>query len=545
MKEVELPDGRIAEFPDDMPNEQIAAVLRRQFAAPAKQPTSFLDSLKHAAKPEMGIFRGMRDVVDAGAQMAVRGAAAAGIAPESEVARVDQINRDAEQTYQQGRSDGPGFDALRLTGNVLATAPMTAAAPVGAGLAARTAIGAATGAGFGALQPVENPGDNFWQQKGKQAKTGAIAGGLAAPITAGLARIVSPKTSPDVKALMREGVTPTPGQVLGGAFKTTEEKLTSIPIVGDAIRMGQRRSIGEFNTAAVNRTLAPIGKALPKGAAGREAIQFADDAIGQYYDDVLARVGPVKLDAQLEQEFTKSLGNLSGTPEKAQAFVTELQKQIGERARNGVLNGESFKAIESRLGERAMHYRASLDPADKDLGSAFFEAQRAMRQWLERAAPKGVAGDVSKANQAFAAYVRVRNAAGSQGAEAGVFTPAQLSAGVRRADRSIGKGAFAKGEALMQDLSDAGKSALAQKVPDSGTPGRIMAAAMTGGGLGFMSPTALTAAGLSTLPYTSVGQRAAAGLLARRPELAEPLSKGVRAAGVPILTGGLFGLLSQ
>lgn len=37
MKEIELPDGTIAEFPDDMSNDQISAVLRRQFAGPAKQ----------------------------------------------------------------------------------------------------------------------------------------------------------------------------------------------------------------------------------------------------------------------------------------------------------------------------------------------------------------------------------------------------------------------------------------------------------------------------------------------------------------------------
>lgn len=552
MKEIELPDGRVAEFPADMPDEQIAAVLRKQFGGQAtKAPAAsapvvpFMDRLLQAAKPEMGIFRGMRDPIDAGAQMLVRGANAVGLAPDSEVARVDQINREGEQAYKAGRSDGTGFDALRLAGNVLATAPMTAAAPVGAGLAARTAIGAATGAGFGSLQPVEQPGADFWKQKIGQAKTGAIAGGVAAPITAGLARIISPRTSPDVKALMREGVTPTPGQVLGGAWKTTEDKLTSVPLVGDAIRAGQRRAVGEFDRAALTRVLEPIGKQLPKDKVGREAVRFVGDQADQFYDDALSRVGPIRLDASLSADMTRVLGKLSGTPDKAQQFVNEIQREISNRARNGVLNGRGFKDIESTLGQRAAQYRQSNIASERDLGNAFFEAQKAMREWLQRTAPAGVADDIAKANQSWASLVRVENAAGMQGAKDGIFSPAQLSAGVRRAEKSVRKRGFARGESLMQDLSDSGQAVLSQTIPDSGTPGRLMAAALTGGGLGYISPAALGAAGVASLPYTPVGQRAMAGLLASRPQLAEPVSKAVRQAGVPILTGGLFGLLSQ
>lgn len=39
-KEVELPDGSIAEFPDTMSDDQIAAVLRRQFGSPAPAPAA-------------------------------------------------------------------------------------------------------------------------------------------------------------------------------------------------------------------------------------------------------------------------------------------------------------------------------------------------------------------------------------------------------------------------------------------------------------------------------------------------------------------------
>ena len=54
-------------------------------------------------------------------------------------------------------------------------------------------------------------------------------------------------------------------------------------------------------------------------------------------------------------------------------------------------------------------------------------------------------------------------------------------------DRSKDKSKFAKGDALMQDLSESAKTALGNKVPDSGTPYRSMVAALAAsGGAGAM-----------------------------------------------------------
>ena len=45
MKEIDLPDGSIAEFPDGMSDDQIAAVLRRQFGNPEAASTVSARSL--------------------------------------------------------------------------------------------------------------------------------------------------------------------------------------------------------------------------------------------------------------------------------------------------------------------------------------------------------------------------------------------------------------------------------------------------------------------------------------------------------------------
>ena len=500
-----------------------------------------------------GLLRGVRDPIDAGAQMLVRGVEAA--IPDSwtgldqwakgEVARVEGINKDAEGQYQESRGSSAGtFDPSRLGGGLVASLPIAALAPAGGTLAARTALGAATGAGLGTLTPVHDAGDDFWSRKAKQAGTGAAFGAAAAPVAGAISRVIRPKTSPEVRSLMREGVTPTPGQVLGGAWRTTEDKLTSIPLVGDAIRAGQSRGIEQFNRAAVNRSLFSIGKTLPKGVVGREAIEFAEDALKQSYDDVLAKVGTPRVDNQMLSELANLKQIIANQPKDfAGRLERVIDNEILARTSGGRMTGEAIKAAESNLGSISRGLRGSADYDTMKLGEAVNETQRILRSWLERSAPKAVSDQLRRTNAGWADFKRVQRAAASVGND-GVFTPAQLHSAVKALDRSKDKAAFARGNAPMQDLSSAGRSVLASRVPDSGTPGRLMAAA-TAGGLGYLSPTALAGAGLASLPYAPGVQRGVAGLLASRPAFAEPLAEGVRAAGTPVITAGLLRLLNQ
>ena len=135
------------------------------------------------------------------------------------------------------------------------------AAPASAGLAARVGYGAATGAAGGALQPVTNGGNDFWSDKGKQVATGAAVGGAIAPVAGAVGRMVSPKasTNPQLAMLRDAGVNPTVGQALGGRMNALEEKLTSLPIMGDMISRARGKSLEGFNNAAINRATAPIG----------------------------------------------------------------------------------------------------------------------------------------------------------------------------------------------------------------------------------------------------------------------------------------------
>jgi hypothetical protein len=134
----------------------------------------------------------------------------------------------------------------------------------------------------------------------------------------------------------------------------------------------------------------------------------------------------------------------------------------------------------------------------------------------------------------------------------GIFTAAQLQNAVKAGDKSVGKGAFATGNALMQDLSGAGQRVLGSKYPDSGTAGRGLLALLAPGGVAAGLATApgstlgtLGGIGLGSLPYTQLGQRAAAALLTARPQLAQPLGNLVGKLGPVVIPGGTAALLSN
>lgn len=385
-----------------------------------------------------------------------------------------------------------------------------AAAP---GAQALSAAGAGT-AGGAAREGGGGPGAQF---------AASLAGGLAAPLAA--SRVIAPNTSPEVLALMKEGVTPTPGQVLGGTAKRVENAATSIPIVGDVIKAGQRRAVGDLNRAAANRALAPFGEKLPDGMQGREAVGYIKDRLGERYDELLNGI-TVAADLPFLQK-VRDVQRMAGTggmdPAAVQRLDTILKnrvlgKFIGPGAK---VTGETMKQIESDLGQMSASFRRDTSSDMRNLGDALMEVQSQLRHLVGRSNP-AIAPELRKVNEGYANYKRLERAAASLGSDEGVFSPAQLLSAVKATDRSKDKAKFARGDALMQDLADSGRTVLGNNVPDSGTPLRAMVAGGTLGVGGAVSPTVAPAT-LAALAYTPAGQRAMAALLAKRPDVIRDL----------------------
>jgi hypothetical protein len=442
--------------------------------------------------------------------------------------------------------------AGNISGSVAATLPLTMAAPIANTYRGAAGIGALTGAASGAATPVEG-GNDFWGDKAQQVGLGALTGGVASPVLRGLSRLISPQVSPDVKALMDRGVTPTPGQILGGGFARTEEKLSSVPYLGDMIKNAQQRAVQQFNAAAYNEALAPIGEKFT-GKVGQEGIEQVANKISAAYNEVLPKM-QFKIDPQFHAD-VMNLSSMAQALPKQQAdqfekiLKTQIYNKLGPQQN---MDGQALKGVQSELAKAAKGYLGDPSYDQRQLGAAISALKDAVEGNLARVNSPDLVQKLANANQAWANFARIRAAGASQGAmnKEGVFTAAQLQNAVRSADKSVGKGATATGNALMQDLSGAGQSVLGSKYPDSGTAGRGLMSLLTlgGAGAGFATnptPTLLTlgAIGAGSLPYTQLGQRAAAKVLTSRPQLAQPVGKAISKLGPVVVPGALPALLS-
>lgn len=511
-----------------------------------------------------GVVQGLKDLPEGAGQFVTHGirdlspeGSSIGNVASSGADYFDKTIKDQQADYVKSiGGKEPSFDVGRTIGNMAVGAPVAYAMPgaLAEGLGARVLSGIASGASTGAMQPIENSGKDYWNQKGTQAIGGALGGVVAPNVIGGAARAISPNVSPGVKLLMNEGVTPTPGQIAGGWFGDLEEKFGSIPGVGDAIKSARRRATDDMNRAAINRSLSNIGENLdPKTPLGRDAISEMHDKVSGAYDKLLPNL-TWQADPTFVANVSKIAPEANLLPEQERQLNSFVGNQMSKVSSNGLMSGDTYKEVESKLKQTASNYMNTSDPDKRNLGTAIRQFQVELRGALKRSNPQ-YAPELDKVDAAYADALRVQGAAAGQGAAEGVFSGPQLSASVRQMDPSLRKGAFARGEARMQDLSDAAKSVLGNKVPDSGTAGRSMMAlaalgAAGGGGASHIIPHSsmvlpAAAAGVAAMGgYTRPGQKLLASLLASRPEAAAPIASVLRRGG-PLATSGLASVLAK
>lgn len=394
---------------------------------------------------------------------------------------------------------------------------------------------------------------------GVQGLLGAVTGKGTDLALQGAGQVISPVLSPAVQRLMQARIPLTPGQTLGGIVQSLENKATSLPLVGDLISSAQRNSVVGFNRAVANDALHEIGQTAPANvAAGRALNNHVGQAISDHYDSILPHMTGV-LDPTLQADINTIAQNAIGQGAKQETldrFNNIIRAQLNARGQPGmvpsylihpvapgqtlpstmvpaqVLTGDALKIAQQNLGRIGRQHASATDGDAQQLGDLVIQAQAAFNRMLERTNPSQAAS-LRAANAAFARYARMRQAGSALGNKDGVFTPAQFSNAVKAGDASAGKGAYAGGNALMQDLSDSASQVLPSTVPDSGTTGRAILAALVSGGAHFNPYGAAGLAATGAL-YTQPGQAAARMLLSgARPAWAPAVRAGINRARVP------------
>lgn len=461
----------------------------------------------------------------------------------------DSVNRritEKSREYENARANAgsTGFDGLRAVGNIASPANLALASkiPVAASALGRVAAGAGQGAVSSLLNPIEDGGDNYWADKAKASAYGAAAGGVLTPVVSGIGRVISPNASVNKNlALLREnGIHPTVGQTLGGVANSLEEKAMSVPILGDAIKNVRQQADSQFRKAAFSRALDPIDERI--STTGRDAIAEAGAKLGKSYDEILPKMAVDVTDPAFVQRIANLRDGVKNLPEDLRNhFDGLITREIdGRIAPNGILSGQNLKDAWNAFRDQGKKLSKSPDAFQSNLGDAIKQAFQELKGHVTATNPADLVQRLKNTDLGYANFKRLQAAASGLGAESGNFTPAQLLSAVRSADGSKDKAAFASGNALLQDMAEAGKGILSSKYPDSGTAGRGLLAALLGGGAYASGMAIPTAAGIAagTVAYTPAVQNKLATLIASRPGFAPAVAQTLREL-TPYATGGI------
>lgn len=367
-----------------------------------------------------------------------------------------------------GVSTGLGMESLAARGGL-------------SGLRAARAADVAYGAGYGAGS-ADEPDDSRITSALLGGATG-LAGGVAGQAAArGVGRAATGINDITRRALDRAGVRMTPGQVFGGAAQRTEDRLSGLPFVGEAINARRAEGIEDFNRAAFDEALAPIG-ATTGGRTGHVGAQAAHDATGKAYRNALGG-SEVFPDQQFEADLAQAVGNLRSVPRIGGEVTDEVSRIVNPEyfTGQGSLTGENMQPMLQELRRLRAAYRN--DPLGNRVGEAISDIEAAIAGMFERQAIE-VMPAYRAADQAYRNVSVLDDAVNKALNQTGTFMPSQLGAAARsNTTRYGGKRAAAEGNMPFFDLQQAGQEVLPSKIPDSGTAGRMILPLLAGSAVG-------------------------------------------------------------
>jgi len=441
-----------------------------------------------------------------------------------------------------------------LLGSITGGALAAGGAEIGLGAAGLSAGRAALagdalyGAAYGA-----GSADDGQSRLGGAVLGGAlgVGGGVAGRAAArGIGGTLTGVQNANVQGLRAAGVPLTAGQATGGVLKGVEDRLSGLPMIGDAVNARRLEGMQGFNRAAFNEALAPIG-ANTGGVTGEAGIDAAQAATRQGYDTALNGVS-VTRDPQFTADYNGAINQGAGVPRVGPEFEAWARSDLDPLTAQPTFDGATVQDfIQQTRGADFGN-----DAMGNLVGRSVTGAEDAMRGLVNRQAPD-VLPALGRADQAYRgtqvlkdAVNRARN--GTRVGETGTFAPSQLSDAAAANAKRFGNSQGTTRQPFF-NLTRAGQDVLPNSVPDSGTAGRAIVAgglglAGLGGGAGYATGEGEGAgygagAGLATAALLAAGgSRAGQNLLVRglldRPQVAINLGRRV---GNRAIRGGIFG----
>jgi hypothetical protein len=340
-----------------------------------------------------------------------------------------------------------------------------------------------------------------------------------------------------VQYLNQRGIPLTVGQAVsqsglfGRAVKGAEDRLSGLPVIGDAINARRNEGLAAFNRTAFDDALAPVG-GNTGGQIGAHGVDAANDAVDAGYRNALDGVA-VSPDAQFATDLSGVVANGRNIPRTGPEFGHVYDSSIAPviNAPAGPMNGRQVQDILQTARRTDFGNDAMGNAANGTMG----DVGGLVRGLVDRQAP-GVVDNLRSADQAYRLSGIVRDAVNAgrngSGGDIGTFTPAQLTNAAATNARRFGGSQGTTAQPFL-DLTNAAQPVLPSKVPDSGTAGRLamlsLPAALGGAGSGAGYAAGDTAEGgkyglglgaVLALGGTRAGQRILTQTLLDRPDFA-------------------------
>ncbi len=474
------------------------------------------------ARASVSTLRGLKDIVDTGAQGLASGVSAVAdkMLPESLAGPIRQSAQDIKQQDVAGRnqynqeyppSEGmlPNVtDIGRVAGQIAATAPlmpakiiqgiraaagalptMTAtgeqvAAPLIRRLAASSGVGAVGGGVLGAATNSTND-QGLASNVGTGVLTGAVAGPVvtsAGDLAKSIGSKVIGKVSPTVADLAKRahelGINLKATQVSGSPLLKKFDQMSGMLPFSGAQGITDKQ-IGQF-TKAVSRTFGENTSEITP-----EVVASARKKIGGNMERVY-KGATVQADSKLAQDLNKIVNDAAGTHAEGELrpIMTQIRNVITKIDQNGNINGDAYHALTK--------YDAMLSQAQKsrnpNIANSANQIRTALEGALDRSLPADQKAVLNQARAQYKAAMTVKDLV-DQSAE-GYISPLKL---MQKVVKSPG-GKLRSGE--LGELADIGRKFFPTPA-DSGTP--LGEKILSGAGMFLHNPLSAVTAGGSAL----------------------------------------------
>lgn len=460
------------------------------------------------------------------------------------VAAADQLASGLLGEAAAGEMSGPEYEAQSATMRGLRTEYPTASAigdvvgAVGstlgsAGLAAKYGLrlpGLLEGAvqeglyGFGSAEPGQR------LESGLYGATTAPFVNLVGKPVADLVGNVLRGANPEKAVLMDRGITLTPGQLTGREGK--ERSVAGLPIAGPQVQARRNESLTQFNQAAFDEALKPIGATT--STIGQKGIAEAQNAVTDAYNAALGGRA-FQFDAPFVQTVRgkpyAALSNMKG--DLGPKAAGEIDRILTEIDDNGMAAGEAWQRARRQLVDLQASKEIKDDIVGTSVANNIGEIIDAFDELVQRQAPDAFEGYMA-ANAAYRNTKTLERAVDY--APAGdVFGPGNLRSATRIGTQKFGgSAASARGDRPFNELVMSALGTIPEKADDVSMTGRLfapVAGATTFGGITGANllaqpeergeersatgtiPAWMLAAGLGagavSLPYSRLGTRIA------------------------------------